>query len=449
MSDLLSIGLSGVSAYRSAISAVADNVSNADTPGYARRSVRLQEAASGGSGAIGEGEGIAFSGVKASAVLRSWDNFKAADARLSASVAGRALARQQWLTSVETALTQNAGDVGTLVGAFYNAGVVLAANPEDPLARGAMIAALDQAAAGIRNAHNGMAQVSDGIASAAQLEVEGANADLAHLADVNTALRQSEAGTSSRASLEDERDRLIDSIAARIDITTAIGANGTAVLTLAGTSGVTLLDQGTRALLALSPAADGRLALQLRANGAASPLAPAGGSLAGLLGAASTTADQRVQLDAMATAFMNDVNAWSGQGVDLNGNPGADLLSAPGGIANLKLLTADPDAIAAASPGGAQNGNLLDLAALRGPDGYEARWASLVAAHAQMLSAARSEASAASTRRDNSFAARDETAGIDLDREAADLMRFQQAYSASAKIIQAGRDTLQSILDLF
>jgi flagellar hook-associated protein 1 FlgK len=66
-----------------------------------------------------------------------------------------------------------------------------------------------------------------------------------------------------------------------------------------------------------------------------------------------------------------------------------------------------------------------------------------------MLSAARSEASAASTRRDNSFAARDETAGIDLDREAADLMRFQQAYSASAKIIQAGRDTLQSILDLF
>ena len=100
MSDLLSIGLSGLSAYRSALSAVGDNVSNAETPSYARRSVRLGEAASGGSGTIGEGEGIAFSGVKASAVLRSWDDFKAADARLSASVAGRANTRQQWLTAV-------------------------------------------------------------------------------------------------------------------------------------------------------------------------------------------------------------------------------------------------------------------------------------------------------------------------------------------------------------
>lgn len=449
MSDLLSIGLSGVSAYKSAMGAVADNVSNAETPGYARRAVRLQEAASGGAGAIGEGEGIAFSGVKASAVLRSWDDFKAADARLSASVAGRALARQQWLTSVETALTQNTGDVGTLVGAFYNAGVVLAANPEDPLARGAMVAALDQAVAGIRNADDGMRRVSDGISSAAQIEVEGANSDLAHLADVNSALRQSAVGTTSRASLEDERDRLIDSIAGRLDISTTIAADGTATLTLAGSTGVTLIDRGTRALIALNPAADGRLALELHANGAVSPLAPAGGSLAGLVDAASTTADQRVELDSMASGFVNDVNAWSRRGVDLKGNPGGDLLAATGGAGTLTVVTADPDAIAAADPAGSPNGNLLDLTTLRGPTGYEARWSSLVAGHAQMLAAARSEASAASTRRDNSFAARDETAGIDLDREAADLMRFQQAYSASAKVIQAGRDTLQSILDLF
>jgi flagellar hook-associated protein 1 FlgK len=449
MSDLLSIGLSGLSAYRSALSAVGDNVSNAETPGFARRSVRLGEAGSGGSGSIGEGEGIAFSGVKANAVIRAWDDFKAADARLSASVASRALTRQQWLTAVESALSETAGGVGALVGDFFNAGVSLAANPGDVLSRSAMLAALDEAAGAIRNAGDALIRVADGIGTAAQLEVEALNADLAALAEVNLAVRQAEPGRSSRASLEDERDRLIDSISAKIDVTTAIGNDGTAILTLAADTGVTLLDMNTRALISVAPAADGRLSLQLRANGVAAPLPANGGSLAGLVGVSATTADQRIELDAMAAQFVSSINNWSAAGLDKNGNPGAALLGITAGASTVRLLTTDPAAIAAAAPGGAENGNLLDLPGLRDANGFEARWAALVTSQAQTLAAARAEAAAASTRRDNSFAARDETAGIDLDREAADLMRYQQAYGASAKIIQVARETLQSILDLF
>lgn len=449
MSDLLNIGLSGVSAYRSALAAVADNVGNAETPGYARRAVRLREAANSASGAIGQGEGMTFSGVKASAVVRAWDDFKAADARLSASVAGRALARQQWLTSVESALGDSAGGVGGLVRDFFNAGVTLAASPGDPLSRAAMLAALDEAAAGIRNAADALGRTAEGITTAAQMEAEGLNADLAALSEVNIALRQSEPGRTSRASLEDERDRLIDRIAARIDVDAAFDDDGTATLTLARQIGITLLDRRSRALVTLTPAFDGRLSLQLSANGVASPLPASGGTLAGLVDVAASTADKKVELDAMAGAFVTAVNGWSAQGVDASGNPGAALLAVTGAAGTIRLLTSDPAAIAAAAPGGAENGNLLDLNALRGADGFEARWAALVAAQAQALAAARSEAAAASTRRDNSFAARDETAGIDLDREAGDLMRYQQAYGASAKIIQVARDTLQSILDLF
>lgn len=449
MSDLLSIGLSGLSAYRSALAAVGDNVSNAETPGYARRSVRLGEAASGGSGTIGEGEGIAFSGVKASAVLRAWDDFKAADARLSASVEGRASARQQWLTAIESALSETSGGVGSLASNFFNSLVTLAANPADTLSRSATLAALDEATAAIRNAGDALRRVADGIGTAAQLEVDGLNTDLSALADVNIAIRQAEPGRSSHASLADERDRLVDSISTRIDVNAAIGDDGTVTLTLGGDTAISLIDRTTRALISVAPAADGRLALQLRANGVASPLAASGGSLAGLVGVSASTADQRVEFDAMAAQFVTSVNAWSAQGRDKNGNPGAPLLGITAGAVTVKLLTSDPAAIAAASATGVDNGNLLDLTSLRDGNGFESRWAGLVAAHSQMLSAARSEAAAASTRRDNSFAARDETAGIDLDREAADLIRYQQAYSASAKIIQAARDTLQSILDLF
>ena len=49
MSDLLGIGTSALAAYRSALSAVGENVANAHTPGYARRRVVLEELSVSGS----------------------------------------------------------------------------------------------------------------------------------------------------------------------------------------------------------------------------------------------------------------------------------------------------------------------------------------------------------------------------------------------------------------
>lgn len=43
-------------------------------------------------------------------------------------------------------------------------------------------------------------------------------------------------------------------------------------------------------------------------------------------------------------------------------------------------------------------------------------------------------------------AARDARSGVDLDREAADLIRFQQAYQASARVIAAARDLFDTML---
>jgi flagellar hook-associated protein 1 len=163
---------------------------------------------------------------------------------------------------------------------------------------------------------------------------------------------------------------------------------------------------------------------------------------------AASTADKRAEVEAIAAQFVAAVNGWSAAGRDLNGNPGGPLLSMPSGALSLSLVTTDPALVAAASAT-AENGNLLGLPAQRDTNGVEARWATLIAGSGQALASAKSEAAAASSKRDNSFAARDEISGIDLDREAAELMRFQQAYGASTRIIQVARETMQSILDLF
>ncbi|MCI1142206.1 hypothetical protein MOP88_07660 [Sphingomonas sp. WKB10] len=38
--------------------------------------------------------------------------------------------------------------------------------------------------------------------------------------------------------------------------------------------------------------------------------------------------------------------------------------------------------------------------------------------------------------------------GVNLDSEAVDLIRFQQAYAASSRVIQVARETMQTLLDM-
>lgn len=448
MSDLLSLGLSGVTAYRTALSAIGDNVANAETPGYARRDVRLAEKANIGSRSPLYREELFFSGVEAKSVGRAWDSYRAADSRYAASASGRSDVRQQWLGAIETNLGDGPTGVGSRIGVFFNAGEALAATPSDRLARSAMLSALDDAAGSIRNTAQALSRVSDGIGVAATQEIDALNAELKALAEVNTALKQAAANRSAFASIEDERDRLLDSIAARIDISVSIGERGMATVSLGGVSGVTLLNPQQRAEISAATATDGRLQLRMFWDGTTTPLPATGGRLAGLVDVAASTADKRTEVEAIAQQFLTEVNNWNAQGRTATGVAGAPLLVMSGGAATLAGATSDPAAIAAASADGTENGNVVALAALRGPNGVENRWAALVAAQAQALNSAAAEAAAAAVRRDNSFAARDEISGVDLDREAAELLRYQRAYDASARIIQVARETMQTILDV-
>ncbi|MFC3714146.1 flagellar hook-associated protein FlgK [Sphingoaurantiacus capsulatus] len=448
MSDLLSIGLSGVSAYRTALAAVGDNVANAEVEGYSRRSVRLTEAGIIGDEAIGQPAGLRFTGVKATSVDRAWDDFQAAESRLSASADGRASTRAYWLGQVESKLGFGELSVGSRVGAFFNSATALAANPKDTLGRAAMLSSLNDAATTIRTTAEGLKSAAAGIQASATREVDVLNGDLEALSRMNVALLQGRPGSSSYASAQDERDRIIDRIAQQVDVKVELGSDGTATLKLAGASNVTLLDPAGRGLVVVNAAADGRLSLSIARGDNLDPLPVSGGKLAGLVDVSSSTAAKRGELDALATKLVADINTWSAAGRDLAGNPGGPMLAITAGAISLQVVMTDPSAVAAASST-SDNGNLLDINSLRGTDGVEAKWAALVAGSSQATASAKSESAAAATKRDQAFAARDETSGIDLDREAAELLRFQQAYGASTRIIQVARETLQSILDLF
>ncbi len=447
MSDLLGIGTSALAAYRSALSAVGENVANAHTPGYARRRVVLEELTVSGSADIAYRPQVMFNGVTAAGVARAWDNFKAAEARFSASADGRAAVRQQWLTGVETALDDGISGVGSAMTGFFTSVASLASDPGDPLGRRAVLTSLDNVANAFRTSSRSLARLSDGIGQAAELEVTALNNALQALHQINGAIAPAAAGGAARASLEDERDRLIDFIAEKIDVDVTVNDRGQVALAAASNPSLELLAGTGPRLALLVPAADGRLSLQLQTNGTTVPLPAAGGKLAGLVDVSQTVADRRAGLDALAADFAAMVNDWSAAGEDANGAAGVPLVGISGGADSLQALVTDPDLVPAASPGGAPNGNLIALDAIRTSSAVEDRWGALVSANAQMLASANAEAAATARWRDNSYAALDEVTGVDLDEEAADLLRFQQAYSASARIIQVARETIQALFN--
>jgi flagellar hook-associated protein 1 FlgK len=447
MSDLLNIGASAVSAYKGALGAIGENVANAETPGYARRSVVLKQAPTPGiSPDPVYREQVLFSGVEVAGVRRAWDSFRASEARYAASAAGAASAREGWLISVETAFGNGAATVGSSMTSFFNAANALAPNPNDPLGRSTMLTTLEDVSGAFRTSAQTLGRVSDGIESAAGLDIDAVNKALSALDDINRTIRASMPGGAARATLEDERDRLIDQVAQRVDISANIAGDGTVNLTLGGASTISLLNGNGPGFVAMQTATDGRISLQITKEGTTEPLPAMSGSLAGLVRVAGSTADRRAALDILASDFATQINDWSAAGLDLAGNPGGALLDASGGAAAMAVLVSDPTLIAAESTDGRANGNLLALDALRSPTGPEARWNALVSDAAQALAGAKSEASAAAAWRDNSYASLDEVTGVDLDREAAELLRFQQAYGAASRIIQVARETFNTLI---
>ncbi|SNS84270.1 flagellar hook-associated protein 1 FlgK [Sphingomonas laterariae] len=454
MSDLLSIGASGISAYKTALSAISDNVANSETPGFARRGTAQREQVASLPMHPTYRSGTVFAGTQITAITRAYDQFRNKEVHVASAEAGRSAARAQWLETAESALDDGDAGIGARLTAFYNAADALAADPGNAMPRRALLSALDETATAFRTTAQGLTRTAEGIAKDAQANVDAVNGNLEALAKLNGALLRSEPGSASHASLLDQRDKLIDEVSSRLDIDASFGTNGTVTLKLARNSKSSLVDGVIPNPIAVAQAANGTLTLFASVDGGTQPIGMPGGSIGGLIDVSATVADRRASLDAIAADFAATVNTWSAAGLDAAGNPGQPLMSVAAtgsAAASIALAITDPDAVPAASTDGTTvtaNGNLIALQNLRA-GGAEDRMAALVAGHAQATSSARTEADVTGTRRDAALQSRDEVIGIDLDREAAELIRFQQAYNGSARIIQVARETMQSILDLF
>lgn len=433
MSDLLNIGASSVRAYSKALQTVGDNISNANTKGYVRRDINLTEMPSGANSLLYTGT-VLPNGVRVAGVTRATDQWLVADARLAGGESGRSSARLNALDATERALNDGGAGVGKALTATFNALDSLAADPTNTTLRQSFLASVDDVAATFRRTSAALDQVSIAAGQSASLGVDAVNADVTALARVNDGLLRAREGSTNQAQLMDERDKILDRIATALPVGMAFDHKGAATLTVGST---TLLGGATRTTITVAQATDGTLNY--------GGVTVSGGSLGGLAEAAAHVKAQKTALDTLAGQVATQFNTQHAAGQDASGAAGGALFTGST-AAGLTAAITDPAKVAAASTT-ASNGNALAFGALRGATGTEAGWTTLVASQSQTVANATALDSAATARLTGASQARDNLSAVDLDREAGDLIRYQQAYDAAARILQVARETMQSIFN--
>jgi flagellar hook-associated protein 1 FlgK len=293
-----------------------------------------------------------------------------------------------------------------------------------------------------------MDAVGNGLRFEAADGVSQVNRITGELARTNLRLARAADASSDQTALLDQRDALLADLSQYGDITTALASDGSVTVTLGSTATNTpLVSGGNVATLAMATAADGTISYTL--DGEA--LSLGGGALAGQQLALGKLDQLRGDLDALAQTIVTTVNDAQGAGTDRNGDPGADLLTGTT-AATIALATGDPAMIATApagaAPGSRDAGNLDALrSALSSADPAGTMDAILfdisasVAGRTITRDALATISSAART-------ALSAQTGVDLDTEGVNLVRYQQAFQASGRVMQVASNLFDSLLQI-
>jgi flagellar hook-associated protein 1 FlgK len=170
----------------------------------------------------------------------------------------------------------------------------------------------------------------------------------------------------------------------------------------------------------------------------------------GTLGGAIQVRDQVIpgfltQLNTLASQFGTSFNAAQAQGFDANGNAGQSFFTLPANAANsasgISVALTDPASVAISSDGSAgSNGNITKLsAALTNalPSGQTpaAAYSNLVFQVGNTASNASAQSTAIGLNLQQLTNQQGSISAVDTNEETTNLLRFQTAYEAAARII--------------
>jgi flagellar hook-associated protein 1 FlgK len=486
ISSALNNAASGLAASSRLADTIANNVANAMTVGYARRTTELSSLTAGGYG----------SGVKVTGTYRAENAFLTAERRAMDASLGATGTISDMYERIMAAVGEPGGDtsLSTLATSLETTLMSATASPHSTTKLTDAVTAAKNLADAINRVSDENSRLRTEADAEISRQVTAVNDRLAAIDDINKKIATLAPKGVDVTSLQDERNRLIDGIASIIPVKVA-KRDGDQVALFSQNGGL-LLD-GRVYALRFTPApnvvtADMVLGAPLGGlmqdqGAAAGPVAIGAGSGGGLfdggsLGALFTVRDQTVpEVDAEMDRYANDVierfrdlmpATWldgAGEGLFVDGGTGGTA-----GLAGRIEINAavDPgaggavwrlrDGLAAATPGAEGNGANLQalsdaMGASRNPTGFisqnaragGALMASEIAAFLAGRSARSDENRAYLTARQSTLIEQETSeTGVDTDAQLSSLTLVEQTYAANARVLSLIDELMKLLLEV-
>jgi flagellar hook-associated protein 1 FlgK len=369
INSAFSLMTGALDADQSALNVVANNVANANTPGYTEETPNWQENQPIEIGGVSYGAGV--TGTGATSVRDRVLGERLDQQQQLASASGSRLTALNTLQALFTpdsgSSSSTAGDIGSDLTSFFNSFSSLEANPTNNALRQEVLSSastlsgdVSNAAASLNSQRSALDQEASGVTS----QVNALTASIAQLnQQIETTSPNADAGT-----LEDQRQQDLSQLSQLIGVNQITTENnGLSITTVSGQS---LVSEGSSFQLTTGTVG-GVTHFYVGSTDVTGELASGGGQLGGYL----TARDQDIpnvlsSLDQLAYNVSTQVNALNNAGTDLNGVEGTGInqdgvpgaggtplyifnqpTAVTGSAVNMKVTMTDPNQIAAAGLG--------------------------------------------------------------------------------------------------
>ena len=448
----LQTALSGLEAAQAAINTTGQNIANASTPGYSRQRVNMTERSAVTIPALSSvtGDGAQFgTGVDITSITRIRDQFLDSQYRAQNTTENGQNTNATILSQVQAGLNEpsSSGLSGTL-NQFFSDWGQLANTPQN---QGAQQAVMGDGAAVADSLNTLSSQLSTLESQVTQQyntltdPTTGAVAnDANQIAQLNGQIAQAQAAGIDANGLQDQRDSVIDDLSQYSNVNVAQQSNG--MVNVSFGNAATAAQAGTTDATPLVNGASADLIHNLTDPN----LSGAGGTLGSLLGLYDATtgtgkiAGYMTTLNSVAKQIVTSVNNAIST-ADPSGATATPFFDPSGTTA--ATLAVNPSLTSSGTSPPYTATEASAVASISGGSAQQAYNAFVTGVGSDVQSAqnAQQTSQALLTAIGNQ---RQSISGVSLDEEMTNLIQFQQAYQASAKVMSTINDTISSLFNM-
>lgn len=419
----LQTALSGLQAAQAAIDTTGQNIANANTPGYTRQVVNTSESGSLPIPAMTQTGGVTDmgTGVSISDISRIRDQFLDVQYRAQNSATANANTNSSELQQVQTALNEpSSSGLQSVMSAFWNSWSTLASNPTSPSALSGVVNAGQTLASTFNTVSSQMATVQNQAAQQYS-QLTGTNGqvqqDATQIATLNTQISQATQAGQSPNNLLDQRDKLLDDLSGLAHVSVTNQSDGSVTVGFGDASTPLVSGSTVTWPQTLTSASGGQL-----------------GSLLNLSSSTGPIGQFMSSLDGVASQVISSVNALQPSSPFFSGNSASTIgVSATASTVQSSSSTTSGTDLAQ---------NIASLSGGAADQSYAA-FVSQVGSGVQAAQSTQTTSQAVLTAVSNQ---RQSVSGVSLDEEMAHLIQYQQAYQASARVMNTIDNTINSLI---